>query len=169
MALAARSLLLRGGAGFDSAAAAVEADARVALDHSGVVGIVNDGGVYAINGSVVSETAVVPAAAFVAISTIAVAVVDATGKADRLTPITFMEGIRVAAPAPITRSPYVADFGRLDPVAGNPVIAVVAVSPIAGRPEIAVLRADGLLVNRQHRWCEGDGNADLTKRSGRHG
>ncbi len=66
--LASRSFFLSCGVGLHSTGAAVEANAGVVFDDGGVVSVVDDGGVYAIDGSVVFELVVIPAATLVAVA-----------------------------------------------------------------------------------------------------
>jgi len=76
-------------------------------------------------GLVVVKVAVVPASAFVAVAEIAVAIADAAVEADLGSPIAFMEDVVIAIAAPVAGSPEIADFGRLDPGSGDPVVVVV--------------------------------------------
>src|SRR5450755_4002329 len=168
VAFATGSFFLRSCASFHAALAAVVADAGVTLHHSGVVGIVNHGGVHAIHRSVVSEAAIIPASALIPATTVSVAIIDAAVKTDILAPVAFMERIGIAAPAPIAGRPKEANLWRLYPVATHPVIAVVAISPITGGPEIAVGGTNRLLVDGHRRWRDDDRNAELAERGSRH-
>ncbi len=94
--------LLRSRTGGNSAVAAVIADSILGAIHNGcVVNVVDLGDIYVVNGAVVKEVSVVPAAALVAFTKISKPVVDAAVKTYLRSPITIVEDEPVAAPAPI--------------------------------------------------------------------
>ncbi len=89
-----------------AAATAVVADAGVVVDLDvAFVDVMNDGRVYVGDGAVVVEVIALPVAAVVAVAGVAVAVVDATVKANVRAPVTAMEEIAAAVEAPIGRRP----------------------------------------------------------------
>src|SRR5271165_5815103 len=110
-----------------------------------------------------------PISALIADTTIAEAVVDATVEANMRPPVALIPGKSIAAPAPITGSPEVANFGSHHPRARNPKIAFIAIRPVAGRPQITGSGNHGLLVHRQRGRRDHDGHAELRQRSGRYG
>src|ERR1700683_1250771 len=113
----------------------------------------NDVHVYVVRARVIEKVAVGPAAAEVAGSDIAEAVVDAAVEADFRSPVARVPQIRAVVPAPIARGPEQTNRGRFDPCARNPEIsAVVAVAPVAGRPDVAVAGANGLRINGEDWW-----------------
>ena len=140
------SLLFGSGARVDPAVAAVVADAVNPLVHSGVVNVVDGVGVHAVHRRVVEKPPVFPAAAFITITEVSKAIVDATIETYRQAPVAFIEHESVAAPTPVAWSPQVPGFGSHHPCARYPVILAIP-SPISGRPHITVAGADGLLVD----------------------
>ena len=118
---------------------------------------------------VVAELIVTPVAALIADPAVAEAIVDAAVEADLGTPIALIPRIPAIAPTPITRGPQVAHSGWLDPSAGHPEVALVAIAPVTGRPEITFLRTNRLRVYDQFRRRDRDGDADLGERLGRYG
>src|SRR5580658_5594136 len=79
--------------------------------------------IHVIHRSVVAELVVSPVSTLVAITTVAIAVVNAAVESDSRAPVAGVPGVRVAAPTPVTRRPQHANHGRLDPCARHPVIA----------------------------------------------
>src|SRR5882672_10095312 len=75
------------------------------VDHGRVVNVVDNGDVHVVHGAVVEKVAVVPTSAFVAISKVAVSVVDTAVEADLRTPIAFVESKSAFVPRPISWSP----------------------------------------------------------------
>src|SRR5215469_2317306 len=163
------SFFLGTGARFNATAAAVIADARIAVivDDGGVVGVVNDVHIHVVDGAVVIEMIVLPAAAFIAVAEVSVAVVNSAVEADVRPPVAFMKNETASAPAPPRRSPEVARARSEHPGSGNPVIVVAVPGPIARRPDVVVARADGLVVYRQFRRPERNhhANTELGNRS----
>jgi hypothetical protein len=168
--LVRRCLFRRAGAGVSSAVAAVIAHpvGRV-VDNGLVVNVVNVRHVHVIYRSVVLEGSVIPISAFIAGTAIAVAVVDAAIKADMRTPVAFIPGIGIAAPAPITGSPEQARFGSHHPRTRHPVVAFIPVSPVARRPQVTIGGGHRLLVYRQRRGSDRDRHAELREQRGRYG
>jgi len=103
------------------------------------------------DGAVVVEIIALPVASEEAEADVAEAVVYAAIEADVRTPISAVEAIVHAAPAPVRRSPEGAIIWRRNPFAGNPVIAVIAPAPVAGGPEIVGVGSGRLIVFRQRR------------------
>ena len=142
----------------DATVTTVVADAVGGL--RAVVDIVHDDGpliygAYAganvIDRAVVVKVMPLPIAAKVAEADVAKAVVDAAIEADVRAPISAMEAVMDATPAPVGRGPERAVVRRRNPFAGNPVIAVVAPAPVAGGPEIVGVGSGRLIVFRQRR------------------
>jgi len=148
----------------DPAVAAIVADAvsRVGFD-PGVVGVADVGVVYAIDRGVVIKMIVFPAAALVAVTTIAESVTDPAIISNVRAPIAFVEEEGVVTPTPVSGGPKEADFGSFDPSAGHPVIVVTIPSPITGCPDVAIPGAFGLLINRERRRTKRDGNTNLSE------
>src|SRR5580692_1573018 len=158
----------------NAATAAVVADpGLVVVDDRRVVHIVNVGDVHVVDRTVVEEVSVLPASAFITIAKISVTVTDSAVEADVQSPVAFIEGIAVAAPAPIAGSPEKIGLGSHHPCARHPVVPCVSVGvgPISGRPEITVARTKRLLVRGQFRRGQRNRNADLCegcRRNGQH-
>lgn len=122
----------------DSPGATVEADvADMHVVNARVVRVVDDVDVYVGHGAVIEEMAAGPIAAEEAGAWIAEAIVDAAVEADMRPPIAGIPDIEAVIPAPIAGSPEKADNGRLNPRAGNPIIAVITVGPITRSPDVA--------------------------------
>jgi hypothetical protein len=138
--------------------AAIVDDGGVMHDRRIHIGVVNDGRIHAHHSRVVSEVATAPFASRKADAHVAESIVDAAVVADVGSPVAVVEEIVPTFKAPVGRRPEETWLGSRHPGAGNPVIAVLAVSPVAGGPEIAVLWAERLLVNGQH--GRGDTDAD---------
>jgi len=152
---------LRVGTSLDAARATVEAG--VACIHDGVVHDdvavdINVGELAATevgDGAVVEEVASAPLAAVKAYAAVTKAVVNAAIETDVRAPVTAVEEIDAAFPAPVGGRPEEAFIGWHDPDAGNPVVtAVIGVSPVSGRPDVAVTGADGLSIDGKYRRCE---------------
>src|ERR1035437_144881 len=151
--LAQGSFLGSIGTRVDAAIATVIADAihGDVIHYRGVVDIVDVSYVHAIDGTVVIKISTTPASAFIAVTGITVAVVDATVKAYLRTPVSGMPDVGVFAPSPVARRPQKADLRGKHPGSRYPKIAIGAVRPIAGSPDVAETRAPRLLVHRQRR------------------
>src|SRR6266436_8815251 len=93
MSLTSEGLLLARWTRADATVSAVVADAihGGAVDHGGVVNIVNGGDIHIGHGAVVEEPAAFPASTVVAVAEVSEAVVDAAVETDLWTPITFIE------------------------------------------------------------------------------
>ena len=104
-----------------------------------------------VDGRIVEEPPVIPAAALVAEAIVAVAVMDAAIKADVGRPVAAMEQVDAADERPVAGSPQKARLRRLDPYARHPVVVVVVPGPVAGRPDVAGRRHRRLIVVRHRR------------------
>src|SRR5215469_2661925 len=136
MAFVSVGLLLRRRPRFDTAVTAVVADVAFGdVGDSRVVGVVDNGRVYAVHISVVGKATAFPSAALIPNTAVAEAVVDAAVETHVRSPIPRVPDIYAVTPAPVTGSPQEAHLWWLNPCAGHPVIAgVVVVSPVAGYP-----------------------------------
>lgn len=155
-----------------AASAAVEAGAihgSVVVDHCGVVGVVDNGGVDVGDRAIIVVDAAVPVSARESYARVAKSIVNPTIEAHVRSPIAGVPQISSSAPTPIARRPEQTDRWRHYPGAGHPVISCWPVRPIAGRPDISGRRAGRLDVNRKSWWSDMNGNADrdLSLRSGR--
>src|SRR6266849_2375870 len=173
MSLTFRGFLFTGRTHIDPTVAAVVADAvhyGGVVNNRRVVNVVDVGDVYIVHRAVVEKPAAVPTPAFVAVSKVAVTVVDPAVEADTRTPIAFMENKSVAAPTPIGWSPEKTRFWRQHPCTRHPevVSVIVVVGPVPRCPDIAFSGTQGLLVNRKGRRADPDRYAYLGKRSCRH-
>ena len=148
----------------DATFAAIVADAvsRIVFN-PGVIGVVDVLVIYAVYRGVVIKMIVLPAATFIAVTTVSESVIDPAIISNVRAPITFVEKERTAAPTPVSGGPEEANFGCFDPSAGHPVIVVAVPGPIAGRPDVAIPGTDGLLINGQRRWTKRYRNADLSE------
>src|SRR5208337_1958507 len=171
MTLMCRSLFCSGWSSSYSPSSAVVANAasRSFVDYGFFVSVVNVRHIYVIHRAVVAELVVSPVSAFVAGTTVAIAIVNTAVETDSGTPVAVIPGEGIAAPTPITRSPEQAHFGRLDPCARHPEIAFITVSPVAGRPQITALRTHRLRVRYQFRRSDRDRHAELCERASRYG
>src|SRR5579883_778989 len=127
MGLTGVGFVFRRGLGFYAALAAIIADiGDVPVDRDVLHIDVADRHIAEIvDRAIVEEDAMLPTAAFVPFSGIAVAVVDAAIEADARSPIAGMEDIGAGDPGPVARRPEQARPRRLDPGAGHPVIIAV--------------------------------------------
>ena len=134
-----------------------------------VVNVVNHSDIHIVHFAVVVKMIVLPSSTFIAVAKVSVAIVDTTVKADLRTPIAFVKNKSGAAPAPIRRSPKIANLRSEDPRAGHPVVILAIPRPITGRPDITVAGTDGLFIDGQFRRSEADGNtySDLRERNRR--
>jgi hypothetical protein len=143
----------------DATVAAVVADAvgglRAVVDviHNDVALIVvADAGADVGDGAVVVEVVPLPVASEEAEAHVAKAVIDAAVEADMRAPISAMEAVVNAAPAPVGRGPESAIIRRWNPFTRDPVVAVIAPGPVAGSPEIVGIGSGWLVVFGQRRW-----------------
>lgn len=153
----------------DTPVAAVIADTRAAVvvNDRCVVDVVNLSGIDIVDGTVVIEVSSIPAAAFISVAEVTVAVVNATIKADLRSPVALVKDVSTTAPCPIAGSPEITRFWSHDPRTGHPVIVRSIPGPIAGSPYVAVARTKRLFIDGQLRRSEVDGDLDLRKRSAR--
>ncbi len=131
------------------AAGAVVADAVLHVHHGHVVLIHGVDGIDVdpVHDTVVVEAVAVPVAAGVAVAGVAEAIGNASIEADVATPITVIEAVAVAFPAPVGWGPESTVVGGRNPGSGNPVVAAIAVVPVAGGPLIVGIGKLGLLVD----------------------
>src|SRR5581483_2430612 len=154
-----RRFLLGRGTRDDSAIAAVVADTvhgSGVIDDRRVVNVANGRHIYIAGRAVVVELSVLPASALIAFTVVAVTTTDTAIEAYLLAPVALMEGITVAAPAPISGSPEQARLRSHNPCARNPIVAVIiaGVSPISGSPDVARSGEQRLLIGGQFRRSE---------------
>src|ERR1700687_2034238 len=162
-----RSLLLRCRARTDPTVAAVVTHAVYGdISDRCVVNVMDVGDVNVGHGSIVEKAPIIPTPAFVSVAEGAETVIDSAVKAYLWSPIAFIENKAVATPAPISWRPQEADFWRLHPCTGHPVIIaeIFAVGPVTRRPDIAVARASWLFIDGQSRWSKRNRDTDLRNR-----
>ena len=114
------------------------------------VRVVNDRLVHVGHSGVVREPVSIPASAPIAISGVAVTVVNAAVKTDMRSPVTLVKDVRTVVPAPPRRGPKHTDGRGLNPHAGHPIIIAV-IPPISRSPNVALGRSGRLLYHRE-RW-----------------
>ncbi len=153
MLLAHGGDLTRVGTDGNASATAVVADAvvvvgDVVVHHGARVGIADVEDTDVGDGTVVHEPVMVPVAALVAFTVVAVAIGNPAVVADVWSPVALVEAEDGADEAPPAGRPEGAGIGRRNPDAGHPVVALLGVAPVAGGPEIAGLGAFGLIVLR---------------------
>ncbi len=102
--------------------------------HRAAVNVVHHGDVHVVDGAVVVEMAGAPVATLVAVSYVAIAIVDAAIVADVLAPIAGIKPVGVIPVAPVAGGPECTLVGSLNPRAGHPVVAVRRPGPVARRP-----------------------------------
>jgi hypothetical protein len=112
---------------------------------------VHIGGVDVVRRAVVVEVAATPVAALIAISAVAIAVIDTAIVADVQAPVAAVEAIAVMTEAPIAGGPESVLVGSLNPPPPNPVITGWSPCPVPGRPEIVVAGSRRLIVFGQRR------------------
>jgi hypothetical protein len=136
MLLTRRRLFLRPWTRADPTIAAVVADPvhRGAVNHRGVVNIMNVGDVYVVHRAVIEKVSVIPASTFIALAVVTIAVTNPAVEAYVRTPVAIIENKSVAAPTPIGWSPEQTGFRSHYPRTRHPVIIVevVSVSPVPG-------------------------------------
>jgi hypothetical protein len=106
---------------------------------------------HVVDGTVVIEVVVLPVASEIAEADIAKAIIDAAVEADVWAPISTVEAIMNAAPAPVGRRPEGAIVRRRNPFTRDPVVAVITPGPVAGSPEVVRIWSGWLVVFGQ-RW-----------------
>jgi hypothetical protein len=126
-----------------------------------VVDVMHHGGVHVVDGAVVVEMAVIPIAAAITLAGVSEAIINATVKADVRTPIAVVERVAALVESPIAGSPEGALIGRLNPDAGDPVIAGAAIIPVAGGPKVVVGGSRRLVILGQRRRGVGSGGFGL--------
>src|SRR5215469_12293365 len=160
-----------------STAVVAHAVVNVVVDHRGVVHhglvvrVMHDRRVDVRDRLVIRERVAYPAAAGVAGTVVAVAIIHAAVEADVRAPVAGMERIDAADESPVTRGPQQANTRRSDPGARHPEVSGRCVAPVTGSPDIALHRAGGLLVfrERRRRLARLRGDFDIRGRSGRLG
>src|SRR3984893_4250358 len=136
----------------------------VVVNYRCVVNVVNVGHIHVVHRTVIVNLPVLPPSAVIALTKISVAVTDPAIEPYTRTPVAIVEDVSVAAPTPIGGSPQQTAFRSHHPRARYPVVVFVSVSPIPRGPDITIARDGRLLVNRQFRRGECDGDADLRVR-----
>src|SRR4030095_14881686 len=104
----------------------------------------NDIGVHARHSGVVAEAVSFPTAAPVAVSRVAIAVVDPSVKSDSRPPVALIKGVNAVVPAPPGRGPKQTHCRGSDPNAWDPVITTATPAPVPGSPNIACDRTGRL-------------------------
>jgi len=125
--------------------------------------------VHVAHRAVVVEVVALPTAPGVAVSVVAVAVVDTAVEADRWPPVAAVPPIHAIVEAPISGRPIEPDRGRLHPRSGHPIVAVNRIPrPIAGLPNRVRSGRHRLRVirNRRRPNCHGDAERNLRPRWG---
>lgn len=113
--------------------------------------ITNDRGIHMADSGIVVEVVSSPAATFIAIAVIAVAVVHAAIEADLRTPVSSVPKVATATPAPPSRCPQQTNRRRHHPCARHPVIVVSVPCPVSGGPDVIGSGTKRLVINRK-RW-----------------
>ena len=127
------------------------------------VGVANHTFVHPGHGRVITERIAGPLAAVVALSPVAVAIIDPAVESDGRAPIAVVEEIIAAVVASVSGGPEESDTRGSDPNAGDPVIIGI-VGPVARGPNIAFGWGVRLLIYRYRGWRDPDRYADLCKR-----
>jgi hypothetical protein len=142
---------------------AVVGDGVILHNRPVTVGGVNSAFINARDRGVVAEVVALPLATGVADAPVAVAVVHAAVVAHVASPVTAMEPVVTAVPAPVGRRPQRAFIGSLHPGAGHPVVValILIVGPVAGHPYEVGFGAVRLLVAGHFRRSESDRDDDL--------
>src|SRR6266404_3036556 len=130
------------------------------------IGVMNHAGVHVRHGGVVTEAVSFPSAAPVAVSGIAIAVVNAAVKTDSRAPVAVIKSIKTVAPAPPGRGPKQTYYRRRNPGAGDPIVIADTPSPVTGSPDIARDRNRRLHLYRQNRRSKIDRYTYLRERGG---
>ena len=131
------------------------------------VGVVNNSRIHVDHGCVVCKAVAAPFTAGKADAHVAKAVVHAAVVANMRSPVAFEEPVMTAFKAPVGRRPKESRLRSRNPRAGNPVIAIIAVSPIPRRPEPSFFRARRLFIDHQRRRCKTYTDKHSGKRGGR--
>src|SRR5215469_9614504 len=122
----------------DATVSTVVADAvHCSVHDRGVVDVVNFRHVHVGDRPVVIEMSAIPASALVAVSEVAVSVVDPTIKSNHWPPISWEESVTASFPRPVCRSPVIVTLRCEYPCARDPVIPIFVIPrPIAGSPDV---------------------------------
>src|SRR4029077_13950872 len=117
------------------------------------VGVVDNSLIHARHSGVVLEVVSTPSTTPVAVSGVAIPVINAAVKTDMRSPVTLVKGISAVVPAPPSRGPKQTDSRRRNPDARDPIIIVVigVPAPITWSPHITCDRTGRLLIYRQRR------------------
>ena len=110
--------------------------------------------------AVIRKGSATPLAAEEADAAVAEAVVHSAVEANVGAPVAAMPSVETTCESPITGSPEYADPRRINPDAGNPVIAGVAVGPVAGSPYVTRSGQRWLHIHRQCWRCDANRNED---------
>jgi len=127
-------------------------------------GVMHDGGIHARHGGVITERVSFPSAAPVAVSGVAMTVVNASVKTDSRAPVAFIKRVSAVVEAPVRRCPKQTHCWWSDPNAWDPIIIHVSIAPVTGSPHIAFDRTGRLLHDRQNRRSNIDRYAYLCER-----
>src|SRR4029078_8971622 len=92
----------------------------------------------------VREVVSVPSSAPIAISGVAVTVVNAAVKTDVRAPVTLVKNVPTVVPAPPRRGPKHTDRWGLNPHTRHPIIIAV-IPPVSGSPDVTLGRSGRLL------------------------
>ena len=121
------------------------------VDDRLVVGVADYIGVDVIDGGVVLERTVIPAAALVTIADITVTVVDSAVVTDVRPPIALVVDEAIAAAIPVSGRPVKIGLRWLCPGSRHPVIAAALIAPVPRSPQESNAGTWRLFINRQ-RW-----------------
>src|SRR5215472_17593690 len=103
------------------------------------------------DGAVVVEVVAAPVAAEVANADVTEPVVDTTVVADVASPVARVEAVVAAVPTPVGWRPKRAIVRRLNPGAGNPVVAVRSPGPVTRGPDVVGAGRGRLVIFRERR------------------
>jgi hypothetical protein len=124
------------------------------------VGVADDGLIHVHDRGVIGKVVSAPLAAGKTDAHVTKAIIHAAVVADVRAPIALVESVVAAFPAPVGGRPQRTLIGGGNPGAGNPEVAVIAPGPKARNPHQVGLRAGRLFIDRQHRRCDPDADAD---------
>ena len=139
-------------------------DGIAANDRLVHVRVADDVSIHAHHRGVVCESTAAPFPADKADAHVAEPVVDSAVIPDAIAPVAIVEPIMPAVPSPPRGSPKRALVWCRHPLAWHPVVAVIAIGPVSRNPHPALLRTYRLLVYRQNRWSDANGNRYTRKR-----
>ena len=114
------------------------------------VGVMDDSFIHVRHSGVVLEVVSLPSTAPVAVSGVAITVINASVKTDMGSPVTLVKCISAVVPTPPSRCPKQTHSRRSNPHARYPVIIVVigVPAPITWSPNITCDRTGRLLIYR---------------------